>query len=86
MLSLVRIMMPSSKLECEPTEFDGRWFPRPARWWGWDVSEARDEVNFSIKTSLRSEWRMIIFSGRVKIGAPDRSIELIASKSRAKQS
>jgi hypothetical protein len=78
-------MMPSSKLEWDPVEFTGLWFPLPLGCC--DGSDgARGEVNFSIKTSLRSELRMIIFSERVKIGAADRSIELIASNSRARQS
>jgi hypothetical protein len=46
----------------------------------------RGGENFSMKTSLRSELRMTIFSARVKIGAAERSIELMASNSRAKQS
>jgi hypothetical protein len=77
-------MMPSSKLECDPVEFIGLWFPRPLRCW--DVSEARGGPNFSMKTSLRSELRMMIFSERVKIGAADKSIELMVSNRRAKQS
>ena len=46
----------------------------------------RGGKNFSAKMSLRSEFRMTSFSARASTGAAERSMELIASKRRAKQS
>ena len=84
--SLALARNPSSKLNLDSIDPSR---PCPTRSWlaavvaDWIYSGG---LNFSTKTSLRSEQRMMSFSCRVRIGAPDISIEFTASKRRERQS